>query len=140
MKLLIVDLNKELVSKVKEAGYEAINADYFSIAYQLPFSVLMTASNPRWTFGGGIDYAFSQHFPRLANYKKIKGGGMERIGNIIFTITVDNEIRATSGIVKEAIDFAIANTLEAETLLVSGCGTGIGGMSIQEFIGCLPKV
>ena len=137
-KFIIVDLNPEVISHAKEAGYEAIHGDYFSVAYQTPYSVLMTASNPRFTFGGGIDYAFTQHFPKLTEYKRIKGGDMERIGNIVFSITVDNTLKATPEQVKKAIDYALEHTLEGETLLISGCGTGIGGMSVQDFISCLP--
>lgn len=134
----IVDLNPEVVSLAKDAGYEAVMNDYFAEAYSTPFSVLMTASNPRWTFGGGIDYAFTQHFPKLTEYKRLKGGSMERIGNIVFSITVDDTYKATKEMVKKAIDFAVSNTLEGETLLISGLGTGIGGLSPADFVECLP--
>ena len=102
--------------------------------------VLMTASNPQWTFGGGIDAVFEEKYPHLVSFKKMHNGGMERIGNIIFAITVNNYYRATPETIKKALEFAIDNTYDGETLLVSGIGTGIGGLSIDDFISVLKQV
>jgi hypothetical protein len=87
----------------------------------------MTASNPLWSFGGGIDAGFLQEFPNIVELKQHKGGDNERIGNICFTQTVGHDYKATREIVKKALEFAIENTKEDETLLISGLGCGIGG-------------
>lgn len=86
----------------------------------------MTASNPMWTFGGGIDWGFKENYPDLVAEKQYKGGDNERIGNICFTQTVGHDYLASKEIVKQALEFAIANTKKNETLLISGLGCGIG--------------
>lgn len=132
--VLIVDLNPRIIEAAGNAGIPFKHADYFSIAYQTPHCALMTASNPSWTFGGGIDAVFERHFPKLCEYKRILGGDMERIGNICFTVTVDDTLRATPEMVEKAIRFAYSTLLEGETLLLHGAGTGIGGLSPEAFI------
>jgi|CXWL01.1.fsa_nt_gi O-acetyl-ADP-ribose deacetylase (regulator of RNase III) len=138
--ILIVDLNPRIIEAASNAGLDFIHADYFSIAYRTPHSVLMTASNPNWTFGGGIDYDFTRHFPKLCEFKRIVGGDMERIGNICFTITVDETLKATPEQVEKAIRFAHSTLLEGEKLLVHGAGTGIGGMSPEEFVRIIKNI
>lgn len=140
MKIKIVDLNKELIVKAQEAGFDAVCDDYFRVAYKTPRAVLMTASNPMWTFGGGIDYVFTQHFPKLVDLKQIKGGDQERISNICFCITVDESFKATKESVRNSLEFAVENTDDNETLLVSGVSTGIGGLSVDDFIEVLEAV
>lgn len=125
-KFKFVDGNNELVEAVGELGIESIQNDYFREAKKTRNAVLMTASNPLWTFGGGIDAGFMRNFPDLCQQKQDKGGGNERIGNICFTQTVGHDFRATKEIVKSALKFALENTDENETLLISGIGCGIG--------------
>lgn len=139
MKLKIVDTKKQLIDSVKSVA-PAVWTDYFIEAEKTPNAVLMTASNPAWTFGGGIDAKFKQEYPDLVREKQLRGGSMERIGNICFCITVDETLQATPEMVKKAIEFALSQTREDEVLLVSGVGTGIGGMSIDEFVQIIREV
>lgn len=132
--LKFCDLNNGLVEKVKEIGIKSVCADYFLEAAKTPYSVLITASNPNFTFGGGIDYHFKKNFPFYCQYKQQKGGGNERIGNINFCITVDETYKSNREMVKKAIEYGLTNLLEHETLLLSGLGTGIGGLSEDEFV------
>jgi len=134
MKIKFVDLNHNLVEKVREIGIEAICADYFLEICRTERPVMMTASNPMWSFGGGIDALFKKNYPNLVGYKQVVGGGNERIGNICFVVSVDKSLRATKELIKEALKFGIANTSETETLVVSGIGTQIGGLSEEEFV------
>ena len=90
MQIKLIDLNHDLIQKAKALGYDAICADYFLESYKTENPVLMTASNPRFTFGGGLDALFMEKFRGLCEYKQVKGGGQERIANIIFAITVDD--------------------------------------------------
>lgn len=136
----IIDTNNKLIEACKRAGFDAICADYFREANNIYKHVLCTASNPQWTFGGGIDALFYDKFNGYCVYKQVKGGGMERIGNIVFTITVDSNCRATKEQVQRAIQFAVDNTSDDETLCISGLGTGIGGLSIGEFVGILSGI
>jgi len=138
-----VDLNHYLVNKVKKLGIDSTQGDYFLEAYRTPRFVLITASNPFWGFGAGIDAQFKKHFPLLCEYKRQKGGENERIGNICFTISVDEELKSSKEKVGEAIKFALDNTDDRETLILSGIGTGIGknaNFSDDDFISVLEEV
>lgn len=139
-KIIFVDLNRQLVEKVSLLGIPAICGDYFREIYKIQQPVLMTASNPQWTFGGGIDYAFLQNYPHCIHYKQIKGGTNERITNIVFTTTVDKTLRATKESIRTAIRFAIDHTYEGETLVLSGVGTGIGGLSLDDFVSVVQEL
>jgi hypothetical protein len=139
--LIFVDLNKKLVDKVSKLGIKSINSDYFFTGYKLERPVFMTASNPNFSMGGGIDFSFNQHFPELCRFKMMRGNKeMERMSNIVFTITVDDDLQATAEMVKKAFEFAKSNTHESETLLIHGAGTGIGGLSHDEFLQVIKEV
>jgi hypothetical protein len=140
MRIIFVDLNKSLVEKVKKLNIEATCADYFLESARTPYPVLVTASNPNFTFGGGIDYHFKKNFPFYCQYKQQKGGGNERIGNINFCITVDENYKSNREMVKKAIEYSLTNLLENETLVLSGLGTGIGGLSEDEFVSILEEL
>ena len=139
-KIKFCDLNHLLVEKVKDLGIESVQNDYFNESVDTERAVLITASNPHFSFGGGIDAKFAEYFPYYCRMKQLKGGGNERIGNICFCVTVDKTFKATKEIVKEAIQFALDNTYEGETLLLSGVGTGIGGLDIETFVSILKEI
>ncbi len=122
------------MDKVEALGIEAVCSDYFLEVCRTKNPVLMTASNPNFTMGGGLDLAFKKNYPHLVAYKQTLGGGNERIGNVIFAITVDRNFQASKELVKEALEFAIKNTCEHETLIFTGLGTAIGGLPESDLI------
>jgi hypothetical protein len=136
----LIDLSKDLIDLALENGIDAVYGDYFVEGYKQTKPVFVTASNPAWTFGGGIDYIIAKHFSHLCSIKQNRGGENERIANLIFTITVDNNLKATKEMVGQALKFAIENTCDNETLCLTGLGTGIGCLSIQEFIDLLKSL
>lgn len=138
--MIFIDLNKELVDKVSKLGIKAIHGDYFKESLKVKNAVLMTASNPFFSMGGGIDAKFKQYFPFYCEVKAWKPRQMERIGNIIFAITVDDKLNATPEMVEKALRFAIENTHKHEELIIMGCGTGIGGLDNGSFVEILKKV
>lgn len=140
MKIKIADLNSRLIARLQEEGFDAECDDYFRVVYRTKQPVLMTASNPMWTFGGGIDAVFTHHFPKLIELKQVKGGTMERISNICFCVTVGSNYRADRETVKRALQFAKSQTGEDETLVISGVGTGIGGLDIETFVDILKEI
>lgn len=134
MSIIFVDRNRELVDTIDALGLCITSAsDYFQLAREVVNPVLMTASNPMWTFGGGIDAAFRREFPELVEKKMETGGDMDRLGNICFCVTVDGELNASRELVEKALAFAKSKTGSDETLLVHGAGTGIGGLSLDDF-------
>jgi hypothetical protein len=139
-RIIFCDGNADLVELVKLKGIPAIKNDYFLEASRTNNPVLMTASNKWWTFGGGIDASFYRNFKYLCDLKRNKGGGNERIENICFTITVDDKLRATEKSIRSALQFALDNTGEDETLLISGVGCGIGQFPREKFVELLAKM
>jgi len=140
MEIIFVDNRASIVQKVRELGIQALFSDYFEEAEKIPNTVLCTASNPMFTFGGGIDYGFMQKFPELCKEKRRIGGDNERIGNICFVISVDNRLDSNKELVRKALHFAIDNTKENETLLISGIGTSIGALNEIVFVDILKDV
>jgi len=139
-RIIFCDLNSHLVEKVRELGIESYCDDYFRKSTEIPRAVLMTASNPQFSFGGGIDAKFAKYFPYYCQMKQLRGGGNERIGNACFTVSVNNDFRATKELVKNAIQFAIDNTGEDETLVLMGIGTAIGQMTPDDFLEILKEL
>ena len=125
-KVVFCDLNRELVLKIKELGIPVHWGDYFAHVRTIDKPVLMTASNPAFTFGGGIDAKFYENYKGWCDDKQERPGYNERIENICFVITVDNHLKASREKVKEAIQFSLDSLKEGETLLIHGAGCGIG--------------
>ena len=139
-KITFCDLNHSLVSKVEKLGIKAVQNDYFNESLDTLRPVLMTASNPYFTMGGGIDVQFSKNFPLYCREIQHLATGNYRIGNVCFCVTVGSDYKATKEIVKSAIEFAWANTYDGETLLIHGAGTGIGGLSEDTFVEILKEL
>lgn len=138
MRLKIVDLNRYLINSLKESGFNAEWKDYFADVQ--PNEVLITASNPMWTFGGGIDALFAQKYPDECGTKRLLGGGMERINDIVFSVTVNENYQATPEIVEKAIRFGLSTLKDGEVLRISCLGTGIGGLSKDNFCAILQRI
>lgn len=136
----IIDTRHSIIEKCKKAGYDAVQGDYFDLATEIPHHVLATASNPHFTFGGGIDATFLELFPHYCKAKRRKQGGNERIGNIIFLVSVDFSLDSNEALVRDALQFAKENTLRHETLCLSAIGTGIGRLHEETFIEILQEV
>jgi len=140
-KIIFIDNRKSIVDKVSAIGITSICGDYFQEITKIPNHVICSASNPNFTFGGGFDLALNEHFPLYCYEKKKRSYiGNERIGNVCFVITVDDRINANKELVKEALQFATANTLPYETLCVMGLGTAIGRLSEVDFVEILKEV
>jgi hypothetical protein len=138
-KIIFIDNRASIVAKVAAKGIQAVHADYFEASAKIPRHVLCTASNPSYTFGGGIDRFFYEKYPHYCEIKQLKGGGNERIGNICFTISVSNAIKSNEELVKDAIRFAMDNTDEGETLVLSGLGTSVGLLNEDVFVELLAE-
>jgi O-acetyl-ADP-ribose deacetylase (regulator of RNase III) len=133
-KIKLIDLNKSLVKKVKTAikylPFNNVTAECGDVFRQE--GVIVSASNPQYSMGGGLDILIKQKYP-LECSKVIKGKN-QRIGNVIFTITVDNNIKSSRELVSKALKFALKSTKKNETVLISGLGTGIGGLDEDDFV------
>lgn len=136
MKILFVDKNEELVSKVKSAieflpkewNVSAKCGDIFEEE-----GVIVSASNPNFMMGGGLDALIAEKYPKECGDIDRKDGN-QRHGNVIFTITVGEDLKATRELVAEALKSALYNTEKGETVLISGLGTGIGGLDPDDLV------
>lgn len=138
--MIIIDNRKSIVIKAIKAGFEGIHGDYFYEALKIPRHVLCSASNPYFTFAGGVDKELSNNFPLYCEEKQSKGGGNERIGNVCFTISVNKRLDSNAQLVREALQFAKDNTFEGETLCLCALGTSIGNLDEDVFISLLKEV
>lgn len=137
MKITFIDRNTSLVEKVKKAvkhfpvKIEVKEGDIFNEE-----GVIVSASNPSFSMGGGLDAQIAKRFPEesaLVQKKK----KMQQIGDVMFVVTVDENIKASRDIVDEALAFAFnkKNHLKPDqTLLVTGLGTAIGGLDEDDFV------
>jgi len=134
MKIKFIDLNKWLVEKVREAipHFECINDDIFNHEW-----VIVSASNPNFTFGWWLDALIAKKYPIECKEKQSKKGWNERIGNIIFTITVDDSLKSNKVLIREALQSVMIYWRENETILLSWLGTAIGWLSEDDFIDVL---
>ena len=136
MKIIFIDRNKSLVSKVKKAieflpkewNVSAKCGDIFN-----EDGVIVSASNPHFSLGGGLDALIAEKYPKECGDID-RNDRNQRHGNIIFTITVGEDLKATRELVTEALKAALDNTERDETVLISGLGTGIGGLDEDDFI------
>ena len=138
MKIVFVDKNRSLVRKLRTAAkalpkkvvknLEIHKGDIFKYK-----GVIVSASNPDFTFGGSLDRLIAKKYKKECLEARTTKGN-KRIGNVIFTVTVDRELKATRFRVEKAIRFALANTKKRETVLISGLGTGIGGLKEETFV------
>ena len=132
MKILFIDKNRSLVNKVKKAieyfPKSNISAKYGNIFKEE--GVIVSASNPDFSCGGGLDRQIvlqGNKPPKVPN-KNI------RIKKVIWTITVDKDIKSSRKLVVSALKFALKNTKDTETVLISGLGTGIGELHEDDFV------
>ena len=141
MKIKFCDLNKWLVKKVRKAipHFECIHWDIFEQKW-----VIVSASNPLFTFWGGLDVLIANKYPSECKEKQSKKGWNERIGNVIFTITVDDKIQSNKVLIREALTSIMMYWKEDETILLSWLGTAIWWLSEDDFIDVLkdffPKI
>ena len=122
MKIKFIDINKKLVDKVKKAipHFECICDDIFNHKW-----VIVSASNPDFTFGGWLDALIAKKYPTECKEKQSKKGWNERIGNVIFTITVDNNLKSNKELIRDALVSIMMYWEEGETILLSWLGTSI---------------
>jgi hypothetical protein len=143
MIVLFADKNPSLVSKVAALFHTLSTEDgvpYLGVVegeVKLPFGVLVSASNPDFTMGGGWDACIVKWFPFEVFQAQQNKGKNQRIGDVIFTVTVGRDLRATKELVEEALRFALSNVKKDELLVLTGLGTGIGGLSEDTFVALL---
>ena len=139
MKIKIVDKNPKLIKAVKQllkaVPYKDVTAKVGNIFKHK--GVIVSASNPLFSMGGGLDAEIAKRYPKECAKAQKKKGVNQRIGDVVFTVTVDEELKSSRRLALTALNFAISKTKSNETLLISGLGTGIGGLATEVFVSAL---
>ncbi|MEI6289577.1 MAG: hypothetical protein WCP19_04020, partial [Chloroflexota bacterium] len=99
MKILVVDKNQELIKQVQAA---ISNLPYSNISVKVgdifeEEGVIISASNPYFSCGGGLDYAIAAR----GHNPPSKPG---RQGPIIWAITVDEHLVSSKELIRDALD------------------------------------
>lgn len=131
--IILIDKNKELLDYLRHTGINTIEGDILN-----QNGIILSASNPSFTMGAGLDKAIKTKYPELC--KNLVKGKNQRKGNIIFGISVNEQLKATKELVIKSLKFARDNTSDDEDLYITGIGTGIGGLSYEDFFNCICKV
>jgi hypothetical protein len=143
--ILIIDRNKDLISAVRKAikplkmaNVTAKVGDAIAYVKTHKNSVIASASNPSFGMEGGLDAQIKTLFPDECKRVKKKNWN-QRIGRVLFTVTVNNAREADTDLILRAVRFALLNVKPGETLVLTGLGTGIGSMLAETFAEILSR-
>jgi hypothetical protein len=141
-KIIFCDKNKELLEKAKtvfgEVGTidnihsELIvdnSGDILKCKKKYPEAKIVTASNPDFSMGGGLDLILKNEYPEQCNglreFKITK--------DLFFVISVNKDLKATKKIIRRAL-LGVYFCSRKNDIILTGLGTGIGGISSEAFL------
>jgi len=123
-KIIFTDLNEKLVTKVKKIHKEtinnthceliAVNLDVLKTKKKYPNALIITASNPDFNMGGGLD-AF-----KFTN-------------NLFFIKSCDENLKTNKKIIQRAL-LGVYFASRKNDIIITGIGTQIAGLSINDFL------
>lgn len=139
--IIFAEKNKELRELFKKEFPDIeVVEDMFSVPE--PKNVV-SCSNKWLSMGGGIDALIAKHYPEECRTAKEQIGNSTtdslmtpfRIGKVVFAVTVGDRLEADIKAIKNSLSFIFTRLKpHNETFVFTGMGTGIGGLSHQEFI------
>ena len=129
--LILIDLNQSLLKKANNLGIKTLYSDIIKYHKEHKNTLLCSASNPMFNMNGGLDAVIKFNFPDIC--KRLTKNKNQIKKDIAFIISVNNQIKSTQKLIKEAIQFVLQNA-KGRTILLTGLGTGIGGMSEDIFL------
>jgi hypothetical protein len=96
--------------------------------------IISTASNPDFTFGGGLDLYLKNRFKLKKGKLGVVVKGDSKIKNIYYNITCDKDIKTEFNIVYEAYKryFEYCKTQKINNIIVTGFGNGIAELPIKN--------
>jgi len=130
--LIFCDKNEKLISELKEIK-AVIDINYYcedilNIKKKYPNAKIATASNPSFIAGGGLDKILSAKYPE--EWKLAKESRFTN--NLFFILSIDNNLKSNYKIIQRALALVFAYCKKKDIIL-TGIGTGIGGLDIMEF-------
>ncbi len=133
-RVIICDKNQELIDALKELNLsksktklEFICGDVIDLHKNTPNSRIVTASNPDFNPAGGLDKLLAEKY-EWEDCKEFLW-----TEDLFYVVSVDKHIQATKEIIQRAMIGVWAYS-DKYTMILTGIGTGIGGMSIDDFV------
>jgi uncharacterized protein YjbI with pentapeptide repeats len=144
MKLIFCDTNKSLRDKVTKVFQEQENRthcnlivskkDLLKTKKDYPNALITTASNPNFNMAGGIDGIMANNYPdEIINAREFKF-----TDNLFFTVTCNKELKTDKKIIQRAL-LGIYFASRKNDIIFTGLGTGVAGLSEDDFIDELKK-
>jgi len=135
--IIFVDQNKKLCKLVKLAlpKLRVLNKDILEVKQNFLGSKIVTASNPRFFAGGGLDALLEKEYS--IEWKEAQCGKMTN--NLFFVISVNQFLQPDFNLIKKAL-IQVLEASKYNTLLLTGLGTGIGGLKEKQFVKLLKEV
>ena len=138
MTIVFCDTNKELCKKIKalNGDIKVFNKDVFKLKKQKEYEdyKIVTASNPSFSAGGGLDKSLKYAYPE--QWGEAKEFNYTR--DLFFVISVGDKFKTDEIIIKRCL--AGVRAYQYKNLILTGIGTGIGGLNIDAFIDLFKKV
>ena len=131
-KIIICDQNREVVEALKKTlsgpsktgiEFEFVVGDVIDLHEKTPGSRIVTASNPSFSPDGGLDAALAKKYPWA-------GKEFTWDDHLFYVISVSSDRGATKDIIQRALCGVLAHAPKF-TLLLTGIGTGVGGLLID---------
>ncbi len=133
-KIIICDKNQELITALKkidftnsEVDMEFVCGDVIELHEKTPNSRIVTASNPNFDSAGGLDAVLAEKY----DWKNPRE--FEITDDLFFIISVDENIQTNRAVILRAL-VGIYGFSEKHTMIMTGIGTGIGGLDPQGFV------
>jgi len=135
--IIICDQNKALIDAIKSAINEGeqtsgvhltfIHGDILDLHAKTPNSRIVTASNPQFSPDGGLDRLLADKFSWVEAEEFMYND------DLFFVVSVGDDRKATKKIVTRALA-GVFGYSHQYTMLLTGLGTAIGGMPLDDFI------
>jgi len=136
-KIIICDQNKELIDFLKEnmkvgiqpsgVVLEFVHGDVIELHEKTENSKIVTASNPEFEAGGGLDYILAQ------KYSWSEAKEFTWNDDLFFAISVDSERKSNLEIIKRAL-IGVLGYAHKFVPILTGIGTAIGGLPMQDLL------
>lgn len=136
--IIFTDTNKELINEVKKINFSNSNLhteviiedkDVLEVKKQYPDALIVTASNPEFKAGGGLDAVLSKEYSE--QWKEAQEFKFTK--DLFFVVSCDNNIKSSRAIIKRAL-LGVYFASRKHNIILTGIGTSIAGLSINEFI------
>jgi len=139
-KIIFCDSNKELVAKVKEVIENNKNnlhcelivdtsGDVLECKEKHPDAKIVTASNPKFDMGGGLDLILKTKYAEQCQTAR----EFKTTNDLFFVVSVDNDLKSTRKIIQRAL-LGVYFCSRKNDIILTGLGTGVGGLSSKDFI------